>query len=213
MVEVSLRQYAEDVFGGEDETLRRMREEAETLGLPSIQVPLETGRLLAFLITLTGARKVLEIGTLFGYSTVNMARALPRGGLIVSLEVDQTHARTAARNVQTAGVSDRVDIRQGPALETLRSLEDGYFDLVFIDADKETYPRYLEEAVRLTHPGSVIVADNVWYRGAVVNPEDERVAKIDEFNRAVASHPKLFSIIVPNHLCADGASVSVVLPD
>jgi predicted O-methyltransferase YrrM len=210
MVEPSLRAYAEDIFGGEDELLRQMREEAEAQGLPSIQVPLETGRLLAFLITLCGARQVLEIGTLFGYSTVTMARALPSDGRVISLEVNERHAAIARENLHRAGLEGRVEVRQGPALELLQSLQDGSFDLVFIDADKETYPRYLEEAVRLSHPGSVIVADNVWYHGAVVHPEDERVASIDAFNRAMARHPRLLSIIAPNHLCSDGASVSVV---
>ncbi|HEY4199990.1 MAG TPA: O-methyltransferase [Devosiaceae bacterium] len=142
-------------------------------GLPAIDVSATQGRLLELLVRLRGARTVLEIGTLGGYSSIWMARALPADGRLVSLEFEAHHAEVARSNIARAGVADRVDIRVGPALETLPKLAAegaGPFDLVFIDADKPNNAGYLGWALKLTRSGSVIICDNVIRNGGVVDP-------------------------------------------
>jgi predicted O-methyltransferase YrrM len=214
MAETTLSGYVRTLYGGEDETLRDMRAEAERQGIPAIQVPFELGRLLQVLVMQSRARRILEIGTLFGYSTVLMARAVQPDGKITTLEVAPKHATLAASNFKRAGVDDRVDIVVGPAVDSLEKLKDQVFDFVFIDADKASYPRYLEHAQRLTRAGATIVADNIWRDGAVLAPatgnaDNEGVA---EFNRAVAANPHLLTSVIPTRDGRDGTSVSVVLP-
>jgi predicted O-methyltransferase YrrM len=211
--EATLSGYVETLYGGEDETLREMRAEAEEQGLPAIQVPFELGRLLQVLVMQSRARRILEIGTLFGYSTVLMARVLRAGGKVTTLEVAPKHAALATANFQRAGVAEHVELVLGPALDSLHDLEGQDFDFVFIDADKATYPQYLDGALRLTHPGATIVADNVWRDGAVLAPgagnaDNEGLA---EFNRAVAASPRLLTSVIPTRDGRDGTSVSVVL--
>ena len=141
-------------------------------GLPQIDVTSLQGKFLEFLVRVSGAKRVLEIGTLGGYSTIWLARALPEGGRVVTLELDPHHARVAHGNLQDAGVLDRVNLRVGPALATLSTLltEDAEpFDLIFIDADKQSYPEYLEWSLKLSRPGTVIVADNVVREGKVID--------------------------------------------
>jgi len=138
-------------------------------GLPAIDVSAAQGKLLSLLVRIRGARKVLEIGTLGGYSTIWMARGLPAGGKVVTLELDPHHARVARSNFERAGVTDQVDLRVGPALQSLATLGSenaGPFDLIFIDADKPNNPNYLSWAMRLSRPGTVIVCDNVIRDGA-----------------------------------------------
>jgi predicted O-methyltransferase YrrM len=207
-----LQAYVDKLFGGEDEFLRSIREEAEREGLPTIQVPVEVGRLLTLLILQTGARTVLEIGTLFGYSGIVMARSLPSDGKLLTLEVEPRHARLARSNFQRAGVADKVELREGSALESLSGLEGRQFDLVFIDADKQTYPEYLAWSLKLVHPGSVIVADNVWRGGSVAEADEHDPASggISRFNNELARNDRLYSTIVPTRECADATSVSIV---
>lgn len=209
MVDVSLSAYGEKLFGGEDPTLRSMREAAQREGLPAIQVSEELGRVLQLMIKVSGATSVLEIGALFGYSSLLMVRALPAGGRVISLEVNPKHAAMARQNLQQAGVGDKVEVREGAALDTLGTLS-GSFDLVFIDADKESYPQYLDAALRLTHAGSVIIADNVWRGGAVTDPHDETTRAMAEFNHRIATDPRLFSTFISHRDCGDAASVSYV---
>ncbi|PZV35327.1 O-methyltransferase [Mesorhizobium kowhaii] len=143
-------------------------------GLPAIDVSPAQGKLLSLLARMQGARMVLEIGTLGGYSTIWLARGLPVDGKIVTLELDPHHARVARSNFERAGVSERVELRIGPALESLAALstEDaGPFDLIFIDADKPNNPHYLSWAMRLSRPGTVIVCDNVIRDGAVLDDD------------------------------------------
>lgn len=143
-------------------------------GLPAIDVSPAQGKLLSLLARMQGARTVLEIGTLGGYSTIWLARGLPANGKIVTLELDPHHARVARSNFERAGVSERVELRVGPALESLAalSIEDaGPFDLIFIDADKPNNPHYLSWAMRLSRPGTVIVCDNVIRDGAVLDDD------------------------------------------
>jgi len=149
-------------------------------GLPAIDVSAAQGKLLSLLVRIRGAKKVLEVGTLGGYSTIWMARGLPADGKVVTLELDPHHAKVARSNFERAGVSDQVDLRIGPALKSLAALASenaGTFDLIFIDADKPNNPNYLSWAMRLSRPGTVIVCDNVIRDGAVVkkNSGDDNV--------------------------------------
>jgi predicted O-methyltransferase YrrM len=205
--------YMIELFGGEDELLRTMREEAVSLGVPTIQVPLEVGRLLQLMVTQLDARRVLEIGTLFGYSTVLLAKAMNPDGFLISLEANPVHARLARQNVKRAGVAERVEIRVGAAADSLTRLSGERFDLVFIDADKESYLTYLKSSLALTRPGSVIIADNLWRGGAVStpNPDDRVIAEIREFNRQVAQDDRLKTTFIPTRGGNDAVSVSVVL--
>jgi predicted O-methyltransferase YrrM len=161
-------------------------------GLPAIDVSPTQGRLLQLLVRMSGARRVLEVGTLGGYSTMWIGRGLPEGGTIVTLEVNEAHARVARANLDRAGVGGLVDIRVGPALETLPTLT-GQFDFVFLDADKRNNARYLEWALKLTHPGSVIVCDNVVRGGDVADPDvaDADARGTREFLEALGSDPRL----------------------
>lgn len=140
-------------------------------GLPAIDVSAAQGKLLSLLVRIRGAKRVLEIGTLGGYSTIWMARGLPADGKVVTLELDPHHAKVARSNFERAGVSGKIDLRIGPALQSLAALDSenaGPFDLIFIDADKPNNPNYLDWAMKLSRPGTVIVCDNVIRDGAVV---------------------------------------------
>lgn len=164
--------------------------------LPPIDVSAAQGKFLELLVRMTGARNILEIGTLGGYSTVWMARALPDGGRVVTLEYSQFHAMIARGNFKQAGVADRIDLRVGPALDSLPGVErDGLapFDLVFIDADKPNNPHYLEWAVKLARPGTVIVLDNVIRDGAVIEERsgDGSVEGARAGFDFLGSHPRL----------------------
>jgi predicted O-methyltransferase YrrM len=143
-------------------------------GLPAIDVSAAQGKLLYLLAKMNNARRILEIGTLGGYSTIWLARALPADGKVVTLELEQHHADVAQINFKMAGISEKIDLRVGPALKSLEDIakEDaGPFDLVFIDADKPNNPNYLDWAIRLSRPGTVIVCDNVIRDGAVVDEQ------------------------------------------
>lgn len=170
--------------------------DSERAGLPPHHVAPLQGRLLQMLATVQGARRILEIGTLGGYSTIWLARALPADGVLVSLELSPAHAAVAQANIARAGLAARVDIRVGPALGTLAALaRDGAapFDFVFIDADKASNADYLEGALALSRPGTLILADNVVRGGAVADPAcaDPAALGIRRFARAIAGHPEL----------------------
>lgn len=155
-----------------DDALTAALAASAAAGLPPIQVPPPQGKLLMLLAQLVGARRILEVGTLGGYSTIWLARGLAAGGRLITLEVDATHAQVARSNLDRAGLADTVDVRLGRALDTLPQLEAegaGPFDLTFIDADKPSNPDYFRWALRLSRPGSVIVVDNVVRGGKVVD--------------------------------------------
>lgn len=161
--------------------------------LPPIDVAPNQGQLLALLVQISGARKVLEIGTLGGYSTVWMARALPEDGCVVTLEADAHHARVAQENIRSAGLNN-VEIRVGPAADTLPGLAAlAPFDLIFIDADKPNNPLYLEWALKYSRSGTLIIGDNVVRDGEVTNPEspDERVQGVRKFIEMLGQDPRL----------------------
>lgn len=146
--------YIRDLFLEPDAQLEAALQRAAAAGLRSIQVPPELGRLLGMLVRASGARRVLEIGTLAGYSAIHLARALPADGRLISLEIDQRHAQVARENLAHAGLADRAEIRVGAALDLLPTLSaDPPFDLAFVDADKEPYPAYFEWCMRLVRPG------------------------------------------------------------
>jgi predicted O-methyltransferase YrrM len=163
--------YIGDRLVGEDEALQDAARASEAGGLPSIAVAPNQGKLLHLYAKMIGARRVLEIGTLGGYSTIWLARALPADGQVVTLEFSPKHAEVAQANLANAGLADRVRVLVGAALDSLPTLEGQEpFDLVFIDADKQNNPKYFEWALKLTKPGSVIVVDNVVRGGAVADP-------------------------------------------
>lgn len=154
-----------------DEALADALRASAAAGLPAIAVSAAHGKLLHLLARAVGARRILEIGTLGGYSAIWLARALPPDGRLVTLEIDSHHAATAHANLERAGVAGQVDIRVGAAIELLPKMRAGSFDLVFIDADKENNPAYFDHAVRLARPGALIVVDNVVRRGGVVDAQ------------------------------------------
>jgi predicted O-methyltransferase YrrM len=189
-------EYLGDLLSPTDEDLEAALQANEKAGLPPIDVSRLLGKFLNLLVRISGARRVLEIGTLGGYSTIWLARALPEGGRIVSLESDLHHADVATLNLHNAGVLDRVDMFIGQAIDSLPILEasgDGPFDLIFIDADKESYAEYLDWSLKLSHPGTVIVADNVVRDGKVVEPDnaDPRIQGVRRFNERLAAEPRL----------------------
>lgn len=207
--------YIEGLFAPHDEILAAALEDMEQGGLPSINVSANEGKLLYLLAKLSGAKKVLEIGTLGGYSTIWLARALPADGRVLSLEYAPKHAEVARKNIARAGFADRVEVRLGAGLDLLPQIVangEGPFDLFFIDADKDNYPGYLEWALKLSRPGSLILSDNLIRNGAVLNPEPGSVSGIvAAYNRELAQNPRLESIILPivrGNL--DGLGVTIV---
>lgn len=174
----------------EDEALQLAQRDSEAAGLPPISVTSAHGKMLHLFCRMVGARRVLEIGTLGGYSAIWMARALPDDGLLTSLEISQKHAEVARNNIARAGIGDKVEVIVAPAIETLQNL-DGTFDLVFIDADKQSTADYFAQAVRLSHPGTVIIVDNVVRKGGIVDPknDDEMVQGIKRFFDSLPSFP------------------------
>jgi predicted O-methyltransferase YrrM len=161
---------------GRDPALDAALAANEAGGLPAIDVSAVQGKVLHLLALATGAKRILEVGTLGGYSTIWLARALGEGGRLVTLELDPHHAEVARANVDRAGIGDRVDIRVGPAADTLAAMVaagEGPFDLVFIDADKEGNAAYFDHAVKLSRPGTTIVVDNVVRDGGVLDPDGD----------------------------------------
>lgn len=193
---VNFDRYITALFAQEDLALRTARETAAREGLPEIHVSASEGQLLHVLARLIRARRILEVGTLGGYSTIWLARALPEGGRLISLELDPHHASVSQGNIEGAGLAHAVEIRTGPAEASMRAMVaagEPAFDLVFIDADKEGYPRYLELAVALTRQGGVILADNALMD--VLDPRTE--SGIQRTNRAAAAQGGLTSVVVP----------------
>ncbi|MET8567001.1 O-methyltransferase [Streptomyces sp. NPDC004783] len=183
-------------LAADDEALEAALRDSDAAGLPKVNVTATQGKLLHLLAQVQGARTILEIGTLGGYSTIWMARALPADGRLVTLEYNPLHAEVATRNIARAGLDALVDVRVGPALESLPELADenpAPFDLVFIDADKGNNARYLEWALRLTSTGSLIVLDNVVRGGSVADAgsTDDSVRGTRAAIELIGSHPRL----------------------
>jgi len=205
-----------NLFASEDEGLRYALSAARQAGLPQIQISPIQGKMLQLLAAACNAHKILEIGSLAGYSGIWLARALTPGGRLITLEVNPEHAGIVRRAFAEAGVSDRAEVRVGKALDLLPQLvSEAPFDLVFIDADKPPYPQYLEWALRLTRPGSIIVADNCVRGGKAFaelgEPQDEATAALVEYNKRVASDPRLVSLaLAMDDDYTDGFAIAVV---
>jgi predicted O-methyltransferase YrrM len=204
-------QFLRNTFHTDDAALERLQADAEKAGLPAISIGPEQGKFLQVLIQLGGAKKVLEIGALGGYSGAWMARALPAGGKLISLELEEKHAVFTRGQWAALGLSDKTEIRVGPALDNLPGLADeAPFDLIFIDADKNNYPAYLEWALRYSRPGTVILGDNVSMGGRLADPDRQENAGIRgmrRFAEAMAGDERLVSTVVPY---ADGIAMGVV---
>lgn len=192
--------YVAGLFAPQDEALEAALKDARRDGLPEINVSASEGKLLQMLVQISGARRILEVGTLGGYSAIYLARALPEDGRLLSLELREQNADVARRNVERAGLSEKVEIRVGDARESLAGLVEngeGPFDLVFIDADKENYPEYLDWSLRLSRPGTLILGDNAIRGGSVLDPSDSSSRAMREFNQKLAEEPRLSAIVLP----------------
>ena len=212
LIEQSITQ----LFAPEDEGLQHALVAAKAAGLPPIQISPIQGKFLQLLATMCNAHNILEIGSLAGYSGIWLARALPVGGRLLTLEIDSKHAEVVRDSFANAGLADRTEVRVGKALDTLPTLtNEAPFDLVFIDADKPPYPQYLEWALRLTRPGSIIVADNTIRNGerlgdpAQITTEVEKA--VAQYNRNVAQNSRLQSLaFAMDNDYTDGFTVAVV---
>ena len=209
-----LAAYIERLFAREDEVLRELRAEIARRGMPEIYITPEEGKLLQVLLAAVGARRVLEIGALAGYSAIWMARALPPGGKLITLEIEPTYAELAREFARRAGLAGVIEVRLGVAMESLRQLVEervAPFDACFIDADKAGYPAYLQWALRLVRPGGIILGDNVLWGGLVLEepPRDDDTLALQVFNRRLATDPNLVSTIIP---IRDGLAVAVIRP-
>ena len=184
--------YFAGMFAADDEVLIEALAANAAAGLPAHDVSALQGQMLALLVQIAGARRVLEIGTLGGYSTIRIARALPEAGTIVTIEADECHAAVARANIEKAGLSGQVDLRVGQALDVLPALS-GPFDLIFIDADKPNNPGYIRWAIDLSRPGTLIIGDNVVRGGAVVDAasDDPAVRGVRDFLKIIAAEPRL----------------------
>ena len=189
--------YIADRLLGDDPALTAALAANAAEGLPDIDVSPAQGRMLHLFARMTGARRILEIGTLGGYSTIELARALPADGALVTLEIDPHHADVARANIAAAGLGDRVTVITGPALDSLATLT-GPFDFVFIDADKQNNPAYVDHAIRLSRPGTAIVVDNVIREGGVLDAasDDERIQGTRSLFEAVGVNPRLTATAV-----------------
>jgi len=183
---------------GDDPVLSAALEASNAAGLPRIAVSVQQGRFLSLLAGVMRARRILEIGTLGGFSSIWLARGAGPEGRVLTLEYEPKHAEVARANLQRAGVGDRVQVVVGAALDTLPTLTGGPFDLVFIDADKENYVAYLEWAIKLTSPGSVIVVDNVIRDGQILQPEsdDLKVAATRQTLQLMGEHARLDTAVI-----------------
>jgi len=189
--------YVTKLFADEDYALTECRAEIAREGMPIIHVSPAQGKILYLIARMMSPKRILELGTLGGYSAIWLARALPEDGRLVTLELDQHHADVSRRNIDRAGLSSKVEVRVGPAAETLKQMQkDGEapFDLTFIDADKDGYPAYLDLCVPMVRTGGIILADNTLSGNILDENSDSGIAR---YNKAVAAHPCLESIIFP----------------
>ena len=178
----------------EDDVLSQVLENNKRAGLPEHDVAANQGQLLALFVRMTQARRILEIGTLGAYSSIWMARVLPPDGKLITLEADPTHADVARQNIRLAGLNDRIELIEGPALNSLENFGDvPPFDLIFIDADKPNNPGYLEWALHYSRPGTIIIGDNVVRDGEVINgqSDDARVLGVRRFIEMIGDNPRL----------------------
>jgi predicted O-methyltransferase YrrM len=208
--------YIGQLFIPHDEAVAQGLQDAAAADLPSINVSANEGKLLYLIARMAKAKRVLEIGTLGGYSSTWLTRALPSDGKVITLELEQKHADVARRNLDRNGIGDRVEIRVGRAIDSLRKMiasGEAPFDVIFIDADKENYIEYLNLSLQLAHVGTVILADNLIRNGRVLadHPADANARAVKAYNETIAKHPRLDSIILPIiRTNLDGLSISIV---
>lgn len=209
MVDERLQRYIEELFAVEDSVLKRVRERHAELDLPPIHISPDEGKLLHVLLRAAGARTVLEIGSLAGYSGIWLARALPAGGTLTTIEKHPVHAELARQAYAEAGVAERVRLIEGEALSVLETLPpDTAFDAVFVDADKEPLPQYFEWSLRLLRPGGLLLCDNAFFHGSVVDPNDHspQAEGVRAFNRLAATDRRVVSAVIP---IRDGVVIGV----
>src|SRR5450432_3096355 len=200
-------EYVIDLFSGEDEALRWIQAEADRKGLPQISIRAHEGRMLQIFMKAIGARKAIEIGTLAGYSGTWLARALPTDGKLYTLEKSSKHAAIARANFVHAGVADRVELREGDALDSLRKLSTlGPFDFVFLDADKTNYSNYLTWTVDNLRIGGIVMAHNALRGGRIIAPESDDDRGMAAFNQALAQDSRLDSTIIS---LGDGMAIGI----
>jgi predicted O-methyltransferase YrrM len=214
----AVQHYLDDMFAPHDKVLEKVKERMDAHQLPPISISPYIGKLLTILSHLIQANRILEIGTLGGYSTIWLARALPENGQLISLELDLKNAEVARENVIRADLHHKVEIKVGEALKSIRDMNHRHFpkfDLIFLDADKPNYPKYIEPMIQLCRSGGLIIADNLIRRGKIINPSptDDQANALAEFNRTIASHPQLESVIIPTLMGylggdLDGLSIS-----
>ncbi len=215
-----IERYISELFAPEDGVLSSLREEARALHMPDIHVPAYVGKLLYSLVIMMQPKKVLEVGTLAGYSAIWLARALTKEAKLISLELFPHHAALARQKLEEAGLTDRAEVREGMALAEMRRMverDESPFDIIFIDADKKHYPAYLEQALLLSRPGSLILSDNLIPRGEEIGDAtkgDENAEAIYRFNQLLANHPRLESSLITtiadHHGRIDALGLSIV---
>jgi caffeoyl-CoA O-methyltransferase len=203
----AIDQYISQLFAPEDDELRHIQAEAKRHEMPDISIQPFEGGLLQFLAQMANAKKIVEIGTLAGYSAAWLARSLPADGKLITLDVSEKHAKVAKANLANAKLSDKVEVRQGDAHDLLKKLSaDAPFDLVFIDADKDSYPFYLEWAIENVRQGGIIAAHNALRGGKIVAPDNDMDRAMAEFNKRIAEDSRLSSFILA---IGDGMAVSI----
>jgi caffeoyl-CoA O-methyltransferase len=193
--------YITGLFEQEDSSLTATEQSIKESNIPPISISPNQGKFLQMLARLCHAKKILEIGTLAGYSTIWLARALSKDGKLITLEYEPLHARVAQKNIDRAGLSSIVEIREGKGIDLLPKLVEegaGPFDMIFIDADKPPYKEYFDWSLKLSRPGTLIIADNVIREGKVLNDKspDEMVAGVKRFNAALAANPAVTATII-----------------
>lgn len=209
--------YISQMLAPEDEVLQETIKSLDTAEMPQISVTANQGKFLQVIALMCNAKRVLELGTLAGYSTIWLARSLPQDGKIVTIEFDPRHANVAKQNIKNAGLLDKVDIRVGKAMDIMLEIKEAKeepFDLIFIDADKPPYAEYFEMALSLSHPGTVIICDNVIREGKVLdeNSTDDRVIGVQRFNKLLASNKNVTATILQTVGVKeyDGMAIAVV---
>ncbi len=204
-----LYQYIIDTFVEEDEILKSVVKQAQERNLPLIQISPENGKFLHMLIKMIKAKRVLEIGTLNGYSAIWMARALPKSGKLTTLELEPEHAKAAKENFKKAGLGKKIKLIEGSALETLKKLKKKKYDFCFIDADKVSYPEYFDAVIKMMNKGGVIAVDNTLRDGQIISKTpDDAIRGTQELNKKMARHKKMLSLLIP---ISDGLTVGLVI--
>ena len=195
-IDKDVERYAFEHTLPESELLQRLSAETlATMAAPQMLTGRLEGRLLKLLAQLSGARRVLEIGTFTGYSALSMAEGLPEDGQVITCEIERRHADMARKYFQASPHGSKVEIRMGPALETLKTLT-GPFDLAFIDADKENYPAYYEAVLELIRPGGIILVDNTLWSGLVLKPYDRESVAIDTLNKRLIKDERVENVML-----------------